>query len=273
MRVKTKAGCASVATDLEDRVARDVGARRWWEPAVIAVVDLLFPPRCAACGAECESRLGEAMLCAACDEELAVCEGVRCPRCANVCSTSDTTGGDCVNCRGSKLLFEEVRTIGAYHGALRRAVLKAKQSSYEALAGALGQQLAQAIEQSPFGEPPEVVVAVPMHWLKRAWRGTNPAETAAKTIARRLQLPMASGGLRCVRRLKRQATLTPIERRKNVRGAFRVSRRARIAGRRVLLVDDVMTTGATAHEGARALLESGAAAVLIATVARSSPEV
>jgi len=213
------------------------------------------------------------MFCSTCDEELAVGEETRCLRCANVCSMSDSTGTDCVNCRGTKLLFEEARTIGAYQGELRRAVLKAKQSSHEALAAALGQRLAEAIELSPFEEPPEVVVAVPMHWLKRAWRGTNPAETAAETAARRLQLPMANGALRCVRRLKRQATLTPIERRKNVRGAFRVSRRARVAGRRVLLVDDVMTTGATAHEGSRALLEAGAAAVLIATLARSSPDV
>src|SRR5262245_11346432 len=212
------------------------------------------------------------MLCAACDTELAIGEEVRCLRCANVCSASDTTGVDCGNCRGTKLLFEEARTIGAYRGALRRAVLKAKRSSYEALAAALGQRLAEVIELSPFEEPPEVVVAVPMHWLKRAWQGTNAAETAAMKVARQLQLPMASGALRCVRRLKRQATLTPIERRKNVRGAFCVSRRAKIAGKRVLLVDDVMTTGATAHEGARALLEAGAAVVLIATVARSSPE-
>jgi predicted amidophosphoribosyltransferase len=74
-----------------------------------------------------------------------------------------------------------------------------------------------------------------------------------------------------VRRLKRQSTLTPPERRKNVRGAFRVSRPTKIAGKRVLLIDDVMTTGATAHEVARALLETGAEAVFVATVSRSTP--
>src|SRR5262245_66439059 len=113
------------------------------------------------------------MFCSTCDAELAIGEETRCLRCANVCSMSDAIGSDCVNCRGTKLVFEESRTIGAYHGALRRAVLKAKQSSFEALAAALGQQLAKAIEMAPFEEPPEMVVAVPLHWLKRAGRGTK----------------------------------------------------------------------------------------------------
>src|SRR5205823_8815370 len=163
-------------------------------------------------------------------------------------------------------------TIGPNQGPLRQAVLNAKHSSFEALAAALGQRLAEAIEAAPFAETPELVVAVPLHWLKRAWRGTNPAGTVAMAVARQLEFPLANGGLTCVRLLKRQATLTPPERRRNVRGAFRVSRRAQVSGKRVLLVDDVMTTGATAHEGSRALLEAGAAAVYVATVARSSPD-
>jgi len=242
------------------------------EPAVSAATDLLFPPRCVACGSECESWADGAMFCAACNGELAICERPTCVRCAYLCSTADVPSGNCANCRGSKLLFEQARTIGPYHGTLRQAVLKAKHSSFEALAVALGQRLAEAIELSPFEESPDLVLGVPMHWLKRAWRGTNPAGTVAAAVARRLKLPLVSGALRCVRLLRRQATLTPPERRRNVRGAFRVSRRARVASKRVLLVDDVMTTGATAHEGSRALLEAGAAAVYVATVARSSPE-
>jgi len=116
-----------------------------------------------------------------------------------------------------------------------------------------------------------MVVAVPMHWTERFRRGTNPAATMAIAIGTRLELPVFNGALKCVRRLKRQATLTPPERRKNVRGAFRVSRPTKIAGKRVLLVDDVMTTGATAHEVARALLDAGAEAIFVATVSRSTP--
>jgi predicted amidophosphoribosyltransferase len=132
--------------------------------------------------------------------------------------------------------------------------------------------LSAAIKQRSFDERPDIIIPVPTHWLKRLWRGTNPAATIARSIAHELELPVAETALICKRLLKRQATLTPPERRRNVRHAFCASRWAAVAGKRVLLVDDVMTTGATAHEGARALLEAGAAAVYIATVARSSPQ-
>src|SRR5262249_44155678 len=119
---------------------------------------------------------------------------------------------------------------------------------------------------------PELVTAVPMHWLKRLWRGTNPAETVARVVAARWQLRLARGLLICRRYLKRQATLTPEERRRNVRGEFVNSRLWNSKGKLVLLVDDVMTAGATAHEAARALLVAGAAGVFVATVSRSTPE-
>jgi ComF family protein len=189
-----------------------------------------------------------------------------------VCSEADLPRGNCGNCRSRKLLFESVRTIGPYEGALRQAVLMAKHALYEPLAIALGQRLAQAIEQQPLAERPDLVVPVPMHWLKRIWRKTNPASTIAGAVARRLELQSNIGLLICRRRLRHQATLKPRERRENVRGAFRASRRWNIAGKRILLVDDVMTTGATAHEASRALLKAGAAAVDVATVARSSPD-
>jgi ComF family protein len=190
-----------------------------------------------------------------------------------ICSESDRATGTCANCRGSKLLFSAARTIGPYETMLRQAVLKGKHSSFEPVAVALGQRLAEAIEQSPFDIHPEIVAPVPMHWLKRLWRGTNPAATIARSVARRLDLPVLEGALVCTRLLERQATLTPQQRRRNVRRAFRASRWAALAGKRILLVDDVMTTGATAHEGSRALIEAGAAVVYVATVARSTPQV
>jgi ComF family protein len=188
-------------------------------------------------------------------------------------SDADAGHADCWNCRGRKLLFREARTIAPYHGQLREAVLKMKRSECQPLAAALGVRLAEALIKQPLPAKPDLVAAVPMHWLKRLWRGTNPAETAAKSVAQRLNLRLAAGLLVCRRYLRRQATLNAAERRRNVRGAFRVSRRWSIQGRSVLIVDDVMTTGATAHEVARALLAAGASQIFVATVARSSPDV
>jgi ComF family protein len=237
-----------------------------------AAIDLLYPPRCAACDGECEPRVNGPLFCPTCDTSLAISQRPTCPRCALVCSEADLPRGSCGDCHSRKLLFAAARTIGPYQAELQQAVLKAKHSVYEPLAAALGQRLAEAVRERPLPERPDLVAAVPMHWLKRLWRKTNPASTVAQAVARELEVPLAKGLLVCTRMLRRQATLTPPERRRNVRGAFRASRRWKISGQQILLVDDVMTTGATAHEASRVLLEVGALAVYVATVARSSPE-
>ena len=94
----------------------------------------------------------------------------------------------------------------------------------------------------------------------------------ALSLAGQLGLPIATDLLVCRRWLRKQSTLKTDERRRNVRHAFRVSWRFNIRGARILLVDDVLTTGATAHEAARALRQAGAAAVYVAAVARSTHE-
>lgn len=180
--------------------------------------------------------------------------------------------GDCFQCRDRKLLFCAARAIGPYEGALRQAVLKAKHVAYEPLAKALGLVLAARIQESPFAEPPDAVAAVPMHWLKRVWRNTNPEETICRAVAIELGLENLSGALVCRRYLQRQSSLNPADRRKNVRGAFCAARFVKIAGKRILLIDDVMTTGATAHECSRALLEAGASRVCVATIARAAAD-
>ena len=174
--------------------------------------------------------------------------------------------------------YDEARTLGKYEDALREAVLKIKHPYHEPLAAGLGQQLAGQLMERPFGEPPELVVPVPMFWLQRLWRGTNAAETLALAVAQSLGLPIATNLLVCRRWLKKQSTLNTQERRRNVRHAFRVSWRYRVSWRdtvrntRILLIDDVLTTGATAHEAARALRQASAAAVYVAAVARSTHE-
>jgi ComF family protein len=149
-------------------------------------------------------------------------------------------------------------------------VLKIKHAQYEPLAASLGRLLAARIRQFSFPEAPELVVPVPMFWLSRWFRGANAAETVAVSLARALALPVASDLLVCRRYLRKQGTLRPDERRRNVRRAFRTSLRFDIRGARLLLVDDVMTTGATAHDASRALRQAGASAIYVAAVARGT---
>ncbi len=191
-----------------------------------------------------------------------------CPLCAKPCPEHDSVAGPCPQCRGLKLAYEAARAIGPYEYALRDAVLKCKHAQYEPLATGLGWQLAERIRDRPFEQRPELVVPVPMFWPQRLWRGANSSETLAISVARELKLPVATDLLVCRRFLQKQSTLHADERRRNVRGAFRASWRFNIKGARLLVVDDVMTTGATAQETARVLRDAGAASVVVAAVAR-----
>lgn len=184
------------------------------------------------------------------------------------CPEHDAAAGPCPQCRGLKLAYEAARAIGPYEHALRDAVLKCKHAQYEPLAAGLGWRLAERIRERPFEQPPELVVPVPMFWPQRLWRGANSSETLAIAVARELKLPVATDVLVCRRFLRKQSTLHADERRRNVRGAFRASWRYDIKGARLLVVDDVMTTGATAQETARILRDAGAASVVVAAVAR-----
>ena len=189
------------------------------------------------------------------------------------CPEADAATGPCPYCRERKLLFDGARTVGLYQGPLRQSILRVKHPQHEALAGVLGQLLAERIQRRPFDDLPELVVPVSMFWLTRLLRGANAAETIAASLARSLHLPLASDLLICRRYLRTQSRLTPDERRKNVRNAFRASWRYNIAGARILVVDDVLTTGATAHDAARALRKAGAARVFVAAVARGTGQV
>jgi ComF family protein len=112
-----------------------------------------------------------------------------------------------------------------------------------------------------------VVIPVPLHWWRRLRRGYNQAERLTAAIARQLGIDHRPGWLCRTRQTASQAQLPESTRRTNVRGAFRTSCSARLAGLSVLLVDDVLTTGSTASEAARALREGGAAAVHVAVLA------
>jgi ComF family protein len=186
------------------------------------------------------------------------------------CPDLDADAGQCPHCRGRRFRFEAVRTLGLHDGLLRQCVHRCKHSYHEPLATALGQLLGQRLASRPFAEPPEVVAPVPMFWLQRLWRGANAADTLAQAVGRVLSLPVLGDLLVCRRPLKHQSRLLPDERRRNVRGAFRARWRYNIEGARILLVDDVMTTGATAQEAARTLRQAGASTVYVAALARGT---
>ena len=172
--------------------------------------------------------------------------------------------GRCMLCRLGLNGFDQVYSFGAYEGELRKLIHLFKFGGVQPLARPLGRFLAQVL---PRDQRFDVIVPMPLHWRRRWQRGFNQSELLAREIARRWNLPIRPM-VRRRRATTPQAGLTSAQRRKNVQGAFEMKSKARLDGMRVLLIDDVLTTGATASACARALKRSGAAQVSLLTVAR-----
>lgn len=170
--------------------------------------------------------------------------------------------GRCALCRAGLTGFDAAYSFGSFEGELRELIHLFKYGKVRTLAGPLGRLLALAL---PATERFDVVVPMPMHWLRRWRRGFNQSDLLASEIAGRASIPVR----RIVRRVRAtdpQAGLSNAKRRQNVTGAFRVT--GSVTGRRILLVDDVLTTGATAAACAAALKRAGAARIAVLTVAR-----
>ena len=173
--------------------------------------------------------------------------------------------GRCALCRAGLRGFDAAYCYGSYEGALRELIHLYKYSRIQTLQSPLGSFLALAL---PIEESFDAVTPVPLHWRKQWQRGFNQSDLLAQAIARRRGIPVVRALAR-TRFTKTQAGLSNSERRRNVAAAFRGRRAAKtLAGKRVLLIDDVMTTGSTAAACARALKQAGAARVVLATVAR-----
>jgi ComF family protein len=174
------------------------------------------------------------------------------------------SNGECAACRDSALNFDFAYAFGAYEGALKKLIQIFKYGKVESLAAPLSRLLLRAIPQ---GQNFDVVMAMPMHWRKRWERGFNQAELLAQPVAKRYGLKLATN-LRRARYTVAQASLGEAERRKNLKNSFAVVRPERIEGKRVLLIDDVFTTGATLRGATAALKAAGAAKVSALTLAK-----
>ncbi|MEZ5402582.1 MAG: ComF family protein [Bryobacteraceae bacterium] len=167
-------------------------------------------------------------------------------------------------CRLGGRPYDEAWSYGAYEGTLRSLVHLLKYERIPTLAEPLGALLARAL---PRDRRFDVIVPVPMHWRRRWMRGFNQAELLAAEVARRTGMPVAKILSRESRPV--QAGLSSAERRRNAAGAFAARRLDAVAGSRVLLVDDVLTTGSTVAACARVLKRAGAVRVSVLTLARA----
>lgn len=215
--------------------------------------EFVLPQRCLACG-----RFGAALH-EECVADFARAEHPRCRVCwapgrspiCERCELDDARDG-----------FDELRTPFRFAGDVRRALLEAKFRGVTALLEPLGRAAAASVERS---WRPTVVVPIPLAARRRRRRGFNQAELIAREVAAVLDVPIEPAALVRTRESEAQASLGAAERATNLLGAFRAER---VAEQRVILVDDITTTGSTLTEGARALHANGASAVFALAVAR-----
>jgi ComF family protein len=228
-------------------------------------LDLLLPRRCAACESPLPSGHPRA-LCTACWGSLPMPAAALCARCGIPHPPSFAT---CAACVARPPAFDVARAVGLYLAEgiqlnpLARAVRALKFRGHRAVADTLGEAMARVLP----GGSHDLVVPVPLHVARLRERGYNQAGLLAHALARATRLRVVPDGLVRRRPTPSQADLDAIARRTNVHGAFAAARR--VDGAAVVLVDDVLTTGATADACARALRDGGARRVSVVTVGRT----
>jgi ComF family protein len=212
--------------------------------------------------------------------EVPVLSGSACFRCGDDVDSPLLEASGTLLCRACRLApppFERAVAYGIYQDQMRSVIHALKYDQMHPAAGRMGRMLAQAIVKLAGEAPNEMlVVPIPLHRSRQAERGFNQARLLAAQALKALRsshpqwsLTLAPAALMRLRATESQASLTPRERRKNVRGAFLVSDGDLVRDRHILLIDDILTTGATARAAAQALKRAGAATVWVATLARA----
>jgi ComF family protein len=236
-----------------------------WDRTGRRLLDALLPPLCLGCG---EIVAIPGALCAACWPRFSFIGEPHCPRCGTPFARDIGKDALCAACLARPPRFRRARSVLVYDQHSRRLILPLKHGDRTDLARACGRWMARA--GTGLLNEAELIAPVPLHWRRLFMRRYNQAMLLARAVARDAPGRLAPDLLRRKRWTGSQAGLKANERRRNVRQAFDVPRRwrAEIDGKVVLLVDDVLTTGATIDACVRALMQAGARYVDVLTLAR-----
>lgn len=232
------------------------------------IIDLIFPPRCPIC-----RRLMEGShppgVCPQCQGEIKFIESPLCSLCGLPFTADEGEDHLCGSCLTEKRYFTTARAVAIYQGALREAIPRFKYRMHSPLAKTLGSILANNCQRFLDLFAYDLVIPVPLHKLRLRERGFNQALVLAREIKKRFPLPLDYLNLQRTRDTQPQTNLKEKERRRNVRKAFELRDGQKVKGKRILLIDDVYTTGATVNECSRVLKKAGAKRIDVLTLARA----
>jgi ComF family protein len=227
-------------------------------PPISGIVDILFPPVCLCCHQFIDD--GRGLICSSCRKKIVLVDKPYCLKCR--LPMEDIKG--CVNC--SRTGMPPVFSLGHYIDPLKEMVHQFKFHGFRSLGRELAEDLAAAFLPQLRKVDADGVVPIPLHSYREKRRGFNQAAEIADVIARSLCLPLVLNGLVKIKIIPDQAKQTPAKRAVNVIGAFAVEGNAAI-DKKIILVDDVITTGATISEAAAVLTRSGGEVAAICTLA------
>ncbi|MFA5525120.1 MAG: ComF family protein [Tissierellales bacterium] len=231
-----------------------------------SILNLLFPEEgiCFYCDQYCEE-IKEDHLCSDCRDKLSFINEEKCPFCGKPIYQVDSSKR-CRYCANKTFYFTKVISPLEFSGFLRKAIYKYKYESKPYMYKSFGEFMIKALKKENL-ETMDFVVPVPLHRTRKGERGYNQAELLAKYISLKMEIPLDVKNLKRIKATKTQNKLGRHEREQNIKDAFKIRDGRVYKDKRILLVDDIFTTGSTVNECSRILIEHGAAEVYVITIA------
>ena len=231
------------------------------------VGDVIFPPQCLGCG-EIFHPLTRQVFCPVCKEKIKFITDNLCPVCGTTFSDSPAKSHLCGNCMENKTYFSCARAVVSYETIILNAIHQFKYGNNISVGALLASFMADFSFPDVDFTDYSLIIPVPLHIKRLRQRGFNQSLILAQALAKKWQIPVNFSLLKRHKFTLTQTGLNKTERKQNIKGVFEVSNKKKIAGKNVILVDDVYTTGATINECAKTLIKAGAQKVTVLTLAR-----
>ncbi|TAH61250.1 MAG: ComF family protein [Gottschalkiaceae bacterium] len=230
------------------------------------LLDLIFPEEglCFICD-KFHEEVREDHICSDCREELFFIKENRCPKCGKP-AYGEKISSECSYCSGKEFYFTRAISSLEYRGVLRDTIHKYKFEDKAYMYKAFGELMLRTVLNENI-MPIDIIVPVPLHRRRKAERGYNQSELLAKYLSQNLDIPLDKQNIKRIKRTNIQNKLDRLERQKNLKDAFKVEDKGVFKNKRVLLVDDIFTTGATVNECSRVIKECGSNEIIVITIA------